>query len=46
MNNIWLDKLKKDLLQNKYNLEKQGLYIGLIKEGIENLLESLKDYEA
>jgi len=43
--NIWLEKLKKDLLQNKYNLNKVGLYNGLIKEGIENLLESLKDYD-
>lgn len=43
--NMWLEKLKKDLLQNKYNLNKVGLYNGLIKEGIENLLESLKDYE-
>lgn len=43
--NMWLEKLKKDLLQNKYNLNKVGLYNGLIKEGIENLLESLKDYD-
>ena len=43
--NMWLEKLKKDLLQNKYNLKKVGLYNGLIKEGIENLLESLKDYD-
>lgn len=43
--NIWLEKLKKDLLQNKYNLNKVGLYNGLIKEGVENLLESLKDYD-
>ena len=43
--NIWLEKLKKDLLQNKYNLTKVGLYNGLLKEGIENLLESLKDYD-
>lgn len=43
--NMWLKKLKKDLLQNKYNLNKVGLYNGLIKEGIENLLESLKDYD-
>jgi hypothetical protein len=43
--NMWLKKLKKDLLQNKYNLKKVGLYNGLIKEGIENLLESLKDYD-
>jgi hypothetical protein len=42
---MWLEKLKKDLLQNKYNLNKVGLYNGLIKEGIENLLESLKDYD-
>ena len=40
-----LKKLKKDLLQNKYNLTKLGLYIGLIKQGIENLLIALKDYE-
>jgi hypothetical protein len=40
---IWLEKLKKDLLQNKYNLNKVGLYNGLIKEGIENLFKSLKD---
>jgi len=43
--NMWLEKLQKDLLQNKYNLNKVGLYNGLIKEGIENLLESLKDYD-
>lgn len=43
--NMWLEKLKKDLLQNKYNLNKVGLYNGLIKKGIENLLESLKDYD-
>lgn len=43
--NIWLEKLKKDLLQNKYNLNKVGLYNGLIKEGVEDLLESLKDYD-
>ena len=43
--NMWLEKLKKDLLQNKYNLNKVGLYNGLIKEGIENLLISLKDYD-
>ena len=43
--NIWLKKLKKDLLQNKYNLSKVGLYNGLLKEGIENLLECLKDYD-
>ncbi len=43
--NMWLEKLKKDLLQNKYNLTKVGLYNGLIKKGIENLLESLKDYD-
>ena len=43
--NIWLEKLKKDLLQNKYNLTKVGLYNGSLKEGIENLLESLKDYD-
>jgi superfamily I DNA and/or RNA helicase len=43
--NMWLEKLKKDLLQNKYNLNKVGLYNGLIKESIENLLESLKDYD-
>jgi hypothetical protein len=43
--NMWLEKLKKDLLQNKYNLKKVGLYNRLIKEGIENLLESLKDYD-
>ena len=43
--NMWLEKLKKDLLQNKYNLNKVGLYNGLIKEGIENLLENLKDYD-
>ena len=43
--NMWLEKLKKDLLQNKYNLTKVGLYNGLLKEGIENLLESLKDYD-
>jgi uncharacterized protein YaaW (UPF0174 family) len=43
--NIWLEKLKKDLLQNKYNLNKAGLYNGLIKENIENLLKSLKDYD-
>jgi|688.fasta_scaffold08291_28 hypothetical protein len=42
---LFLEKLKKDLLQNKYNLKKVGLYNGLIKEGIENLLESLKDYD-
>jgi hypothetical protein len=43
--NMWLEKLKEDLLQNKYNLKKVGLYNGFIKEGIENLLESLKDYD-
>ena len=43
--NMWLEKLQKDLLQNKYNLKKTGLYNGLIKEGIENLLHSLKDYD-
>lgn len=43
--NIWLEKLKKDLLQNKYNLTKVGLYNGLLKEGIENLLQNLKDYD-
>ena len=43
--NIFLEKLKKDLLQNKYNLTKAGLYHGLLKEGIENLLVSLKDYD-
>jgi hypothetical protein len=43
--NLWLRRLKKDLLQNRYNLKKAGLFNGLLKEGIENLLESLKDYE-
>lgn len=45
MKNMWLEKLQKDLLQNKYNLTKFGLYNGLIEEGTENLLESLKDYD-
>lgn len=44
-NNIWLKKLKKDLLQNKYNFQKVGLYSGLIKDGIENLLKALNDYD-
>lgn len=43
--NMWLEKLKKDLKQNKYNLKKVGLYNGLLEEGIENLLISLKDYD-
>lgn len=45
MKNMWLEKLKRDLLQNQYNLSKVGLYHGFIKEGIENLLEYLKDFE-
>ncbi len=43
--NMWLVKLKKDLLQNKYNLKKSGLYFGFIKQNIENLLSSLADYD-
>lgn len=42
---IWLVKLNKDLLQNKYNLKKAGLYNGVIKNGIENTLLALKDYD-
>jgi len=43
--NMWLVKLKEDLLQNKYNLTRAGLYRGLIKQEIENLLINLKDYD-
>jgi len=43
--NSWLNKLKNDLLQNKYNLTKVGLYNGLLKKNIENLLKILKDYD-
>jgi hypothetical protein len=43
--NYWLKKLKDDLLQNRYNLKQVGLYNNLIKDGIENLLEFLKNYE-
>jgi len=43
--NMWLIKLKEDLLQNKYNLKKTGLYNGLLKDSIENLLLVLKDYD-
>ncbi|MFW5847485.1 MAG: hypothetical protein ACOCVF_01010 [bacterium] len=43
--NIWLVKLKDDLKQNKYNLQKNGLYHGLLKETIENVFEALEDYD-
>ncbi len=43
--NMWLKVLKRDLLQNKYNLKKVGLYDGFLKKGVENLLVSLKDYD-
>lgn len=43
--NPWLAKYKKDLLQNKFNLEKAGLFVGLIKESIENSLKVLKDFD-
>ncbi len=43
--NMWLVTLKKDLKQNKYNLEKVGLYSGTLKRGIEYLLNALKDYD-
>ena len=40
--NLWLRTFKEDLLQNRYNLIKAGLYSGLVKEGVENLLKTLK----
>lgn len=43
--NMWLENLKKDLLHHKYCLKKVGLYSGLIKRGVENILISLKDYD-
>lgn len=43
--NMWLEKLKKDLLQNRYNLKKIGLYNGMIENGMENLFLILKDYD-
>jgi hypothetical protein len=43
--NTWLVKLKNDLRDNKHNLKKAGLYNGFLKEGIENLLSALKDYD-
>jgi len=42
--NSWLLKLYKDLKQNQYNLKKTGLYTGLIKNGIENLLSVIDDF--
>ena len=44
--NIWLVKLQKDLKQNKYNLTREGIYLGSVEEHIEALLDILKnDYD-
>lgn len=43
--NYLLVKLATDLNQSKYNLDKHGLYSGFLKEGIENLLSTLEDYD-
>ncbi len=42
--NFVLDRLLSGIKQNKYNLKKQGLYIGLLKKKMEELLSILKDY--
>lgn len=43
---LCLEKLYKDLKQNKYNLKKRNLYQGLIKKHLEALLNILKnDFE-
>lgn len=40
----WIyQKLEDDLLQSKYNLKKQGLYVGRVKHDIEDLLYVLKE---
>lgn len=44
LGNWVLNKLKRDLLQSKFNLQKEGLYLGLLKERIEELLKALEDY--
>ena len=42
----WIyQKLQEDLKQSKYNLKKQGLYVGRIKKDIEDLLSVLKEEE-
>lgn len=44
--NMWLEKLQKDLKQNKYSLKKAGIYNGLIVKHIESLLKILaEDYD-
>ena len=40
--NIWYQKLNKDLKQSKYNLKKNGLYVGRVKFEMEALLYTLK----
>lgn len=40
----WIyQKLEDDLLQSKFNLKKQGLYVGRVKHDIEDLLYVLKE---
>ena len=43
--NWMLEKLQEDLKQSKYNLNKQGLYVGRIKKNVEDLLQVLKEEE-
>lgn len=44
--NLWLELLLNGLKQHKYNLTKNGLYIGQIKVHMEALIEILvEDYE-
>lgn len=46
LKNAFLFKYLKDLKQNKYNLKKSGLYLGIIKEHTEALIQILEeDYE-
>lgn len=40
-----LDKFKGDLKQNEYNLKQRDLLTPFIKEGIDNLLSALEDYD-
>ena len=43
--NIILTKLKENTLQSIYGLQKQGLYTGRLKQSLDNMLNTLSDFD-